>query len=129
MTGAALTMFEPPEMIGKADYDVAVWATRIRMAQRYLPSLLGLLGLNASAISKNMSTSYPLIAGALAGGYYPFPASEAAAPAFATWEVMGAKFVYYIALPALQFAFAVFFPRLVAVFPSSSDACEPLALQ
>lgn len=107
VTGAALAMTEPPEMFGKAQYDVAVWATRLRLAQRALPGLLGLLGLNASAISKNMSSSHPLLGGALAGGYYPFLAASDA-PAFAHWELMAAKLIYHVLVPALQFFTAVF---------------------
>lgn len=109
VTGAALAMTEPPEMFGKAEYDVAVWATNLRLSQRALPGLLGLLGLNASAISKNMSASHPLLAGALAGGYYPFLATpDAAAPAFAPWELTAAKLIYHVFVPALQFFAAVF---------------------
>lgn len=110
VTGAALAMTEPPEMHGKAEYDIAVWATRLRLAQRALPALLSLLGLNATAISKNMSASHPLLAGALAGGYYPFLATaEAAAPAFAPWELTAAKLIYHVLIPGLQFFVAVFF--------------------
>ncbi|KND91661.1 Sphingolipid C4-hydroxylase SUR2 [Tolypocladium ophioglossoides CBS 100239] len=109
VTGAALAMTEPPEMHGKAEYDVAVWATRLRLAQRALPALLGLLGLNATTISKSMSASHPLLAGALAGGYYPFLAStESAAPTFAPWELTAAKLIYHVLIPGLQFLVAVF---------------------
>jgi sphinganine C4-monooxygenase len=109
-TGAVLAISEPPEVIGKSDYDVAVWATRLRLAQRALPGLLGLLGVNATAISKSMSTTHPLLAGALAGGYYPFlSAAESAAPAFAPWELTVAKVIYHLLIPCLQFFVAVFF--------------------
>lgn len=109
-TGAVLALTEPPEMMGKAAHDVAVWATRIRLAQRALPNLLGLLGLNATAISKNMSSSHPLIAGALAGGYYPFPAEAdpTTTPAFAAWEMTTAAFIYHLLIPGMQFLVAVF---------------------
>ncbi|KYK61867.1 sphinganine hydroxylase Sur2 [Drechmeria coniospora] len=108
-TGAALAFSEPAEMRGKADYDVAVWATRLRLAQRVLPSLLGLLGLNATAISKSVSVSHPLLAGALAGGYYPFAAaSGSSAPAFLPWELLAARVIYHLLVPALQFLVAIF---------------------
>lgn len=107
-TGAVLALTEPPELTGKTNYDVAVWATRIRLAQRALPSILGLVGLNATAISKNMVESYPLLAGALAGGYYPFLTSESGAPVFASWEIKAAKAIYHIAIPAVQFLVATF---------------------
>lgn len=102
-TGVLLAMTEPPEMAGKADYDIAVWATRLRLAQRYLPSALGLLGFNATAMSKNLSMSHPLLAGALAGGYYPFLVTETEAPAFASWEITVAKAIYHVVIPAIQF--------------------------
>ncbi|KAF7546520.1 hypothetical protein G7046_g9276 [Stylonectria norvegica] len=102
-TGAVLALTEPPEMTGKTDYDIGVWATRIRLAQRALPVILGFVGLNATAISKNMSVSHPMIAGALAGGYYPFLTTATEAPAFAAWEVTIAKLIYHFIIPALQF--------------------------
>ena len=108
-TGVFLAMTEPPEMNGKAEYDVAVWATRLRLAQRALPSLLSLLGLNAMAISKSLSATHPLLAGALAGGHYPFMvAAESSAPTFAPWEVAAAKVIYHLLVPGLQFLVAIF---------------------
>lgn len=107
-TGAVLAMTEPQEMIGKTDFDVAVWATRLRLAQRALPGFLGMLGLNATALSNSMAASHPLLAGALAGGYYPFLTSKTEAPAFAGWEIAVAKFIYHVAIPALQYLAAFF---------------------
>jgi sphinganine C4-monooxygenase len=111
ITGYALAITEPQEMIGKTDYDIAVWATRIRLAQRALPGLLGLVGLNATAISKSMSSSHPLLAGVLAGGYYPVTSTDsaaAAAPTFTAWELTLAKAIYYVFIPAVQYFVAVF---------------------
>jgi sphinganine C4-monooxygenase len=107
-TGAVLALTEPPEMIGREEYDIAVWATRLRLVQRALPGLLGFLGLNATAMSKNLSDSHPLIAGALAGGYYPFLNMDSNVPSFANWELSAAKFIYYVAVPGLQYFGAVF---------------------
>ena len=105
---AFLSLTEPLQMTGMEDYQVAVWATRVRVAQRALPTLLGLLGLNAATIAKNMSTSHPLLAGALAGGHYPFltttldDVTGTHVPAFAAWELMVAKAIYWILIPAFQ---------------------------
>jgi sphinganine C4-monooxygenase len=113
ITGALLSMGDPPQMIGKADYDVAVWARRVRLAQRALPSLLGIVGINASSMSQNMAASHPLLAGVLAGGYYPFLTTKLAGPdgqlvpAFATWELVVARTIYHLLIPALQFGIAV----------------------
>ncbi|KAI1637206.1 fatty acid hydroxylase superfamily-domain-containing protein [Biscogniauxia mediterranea] len=103
---------DPPQMTGMEDYDVAVWATRVRLAQRALPAVLGLLGLNAATISKNMAVSHPLLAGALAGGHYPFlnsgldTSNGSTVPAFAAWELIVAKAIYYAVIPGLQLVLA-----------------------
>jgi sphinganine C4-monooxygenase len=104
---------DPPQLTGSEDYDVAVWATRVRLAQRAVPAILGLVGINAATVSKNMALSHPLLAGALAGGYYPFLSTSLDAtdgtpvPTFASWELMVANTIYYFIVPAFQFALAV----------------------
>jgi sphinganine C4-monooxygenase len=103
VTGYVLTLTEEAEMVGKEEYDVAVWATRLRLAQRFLPTILAFIGLNAADLSKSMSTSHPLIAGALAGGHYPFLDTAAATPSFASWEIFVAKAIYHVIVPAIQF--------------------------
>lgn len=114
-TAAFLSLTEPPQMTGMEDYEVALWATRIRLAQRGLPTLLGMVGLNAAVISKNMSASHPLLAGALAGGHYPFLTASLDAtagtfvPAFATWELLLAKAIYWAVIPTFQMWLAVVF--------------------
>ncbi|KAF3770502.1 hypothetical protein M406DRAFT_221107, partial [Cryphonectria parasitica EP155] len=113
ITAAVLSLTEPAQMTGMENYEVAVWATRIRLAQGALPTVLGLLGLNAAAISKNMSASHPLLAGALAGGHYPFLTTgldaASSVPAFATWELVLAKAIYWAVIPAFQMWVAVAF--------------------
>lgn len=108
-TGAVVALTDPPELFGKGEYDIAVWATRIRLAQRALPGLLGLVGLNATAISKNLLASHPMVAGALAGGYYPFLSTDAATPAFAPWEMLLAQLIYHLLIPGFQLFVAITF--------------------
>ncbi|KXX73582.1 Sphingolipid C4-hydroxylase sur2 [Madurella mycetomatis] len=114
-TSAVLSLTEAQQMTGMEDYDVAVWATRIRLAQRALPTILGVLGLNAASISKNMAASHPLLAGALAGGHYPFLTTTldgitgTPVPAFATWELLVAKALYWIIIPSFQMWVAICF--------------------
>ena len=110
IVGAILGLTEPQDMQGREEYDIATWATRIRIAQRALPHMLALIGPNAAAISKNVAETNPLLAGALAGGSYPWlttgmdlPAGSARVPAFASWELLVAKAIYYCAVPAFQF--------------------------
>lgn len=114
VVGAILGLTEPEEVTGKDDYNIALWATRIRIAQRALPRLLSVLGLNAAAIAKNVSGSHPLIAGVLSGGNYPMLSvgvdvvSGTSVPSFAGWEIEAAKMVYWYLVPAIQFGLAIF---------------------
>jgi sphinganine C4-monooxygenase len=115
IVGAILGLTEPEEFSGKEEHDIARWATRLRIAQRALPQLLGFVGLNAAALSKNVSGSHPIIAAVLAGGKYPSltvgwdVVSGAPIPGFASWEIVVAKAIYWYIVPALQFSLAVFF--------------------
>lgn len=112
-SGVVLSYHDPPQMTGREDYDVATWATRVRLAQRALPGLLGVLGLDATAIAENLAGEHPLIAGALRGGHYPFLTTELAGaegvlvPAFAGWELTVAKAMYWLVVPGLQLFLAV----------------------
>ncbi|KAK4156027.1 sphingolipid C4-hydroxylase [Chaetomidium leptoderma] len=114
-TTAVLSLTEARQATGMEGYDVAVWATRIRLAQRAVPSILGTLGLNAAAISKSMAASHPLLAGALAGGHYPFltttldDVTGTAVPAFARWELLVAKAIYWVLIPGVQLWIATCF--------------------
>lgn len=118
LTGAVLSLTDDPHMVGTETHDIAVWAQRIRLAQRVLPNILGLVGLNAASISKNMATSHPLLAGALAGGHYPFLTtsldglSGTTVPAFATWELWVAKLIYWAIVPLFQLYVAAAFVDL-----------------
>lgn len=111
LVGAVLSLTEPEEMVGREEYDIACWATRLRIAQRVLPRLLAVVGLNAAAIAKEVSGSHPLIAGVLAGGRYPPMLSGmdtvAAIPAFTSWETYTAKAIYWCIIPGLQYALAI----------------------
>jgi sphinganine C4-monooxygenase len=114
IVGAVLGLTEPEELKGREEYDVAVWARRIRIAQALVPKVLGVVGLDAIGMSKNVAGTHPLLAGALAGGRYPFltmgadVVTGAAVPAYAGWELLVAKTLYWYAVPAAQFLFAIF---------------------
>lgn len=97
--GLLLAHFDPVETIGKEDYDVAVWAQRLRLAQSYIPSLLAALGVDALALS-NKVRAYPQLASFLAGGVY---STQKIAP----WELSVAKAIYWAGIPFLQFLVAI----------------------
>lgn len=114
--GLAIGYWEPVEFSGKEEYDIAVWARRIRIAQAAIPRILALVGIDSISLAKNLS-SYPMLAGALNGGQYPFVTqtivSEAGdsivTPAFSGWELAVAGFIYWYFVPALQFTWGVLF--------------------
>lgn len=116
IAGFAVSQFDPEECIGKEDYDVAVWARRLRIVQRGLPSVLTLFGVDALGLAKKLSLNgHTMLAGALAGGVYPGATQtvilgngmEALAPAFTEWEMTLANFIYWYFVPFLQFAWGV----------------------
>lgn len=113
IAGLSMSYFDPAEYTGREEYDVAVWARRIRMVQRIVPSLLGLLGVDSFALSKNVS-SFPALSAVLAGGVYPDlwqttllgNGRQVVAPAFAGWELTLGYFIYNYFIPGLQFSIA-----------------------
>jgi sphinganine C4-monooxygenase len=108
--GLAITIIEPEATIGQDDHNVAVWAQRIRIAQRAIPTVLAFTGLDASTIASKQALAHPVLAAALNGGSYNLyqqAASGDLVPAFASWELTVAKAIYWIGIPALQFTFAV----------------------
>lgn len=113
--GWLLGMTEPDDFFGKGEYDVAVWARRLRIAQRAIPRLLALVGLDAAGLAKNLSHAHPMLAGAISGGQYPAVNSIGAVGgipqsgmlSFAPWELMLASAIYWILVPALQFTVAI----------------------
>ena len=114
--GWLLGMTEPDDFFGKEEYDVAVWARRIRMGQRAIPGLLSLAGINANELAKKIAGSYPTLAAALSGGVYPILVKDSSLhngpqvsmPTFATWEILAANAMYWYIVPIAQFAVAIF---------------------
>lgn len=114
IAGLSMSWFDPPEYTGKEVYDVAVWARRLRMVQRIIPSLFGLLGVDSFALSKNLS-SFPTLSAVLAGGVYPDlwqttlleNGHQVITPAFAGWELALGYFIYNLFIPGLQFLIAI----------------------
>ena len=115
LAGMALSYFDEEEMTGKDEYNVAVWARRVRIAQRVLPRLLALFGFDALGIAKNVTRhGYTMLGAAIAGGSYPgliqsimLDGVKATVPAFAGWEMATANFIYWYFIPTLQFAWDI----------------------
>jgi len=104
-TGLLFAALDPIEMTGMEDCDVAAWATRIRIAERFIPQALAAVGIDSVSWAKNLVKSFPSSAGALAGGHFP---NEIEAPRFQGWELLAAKAIYWILIPAVQFTIAIF---------------------
>lgn len=116
VAGLAFLYFDAEETVGREEFDVAVWAQRLRIAQKAVPSLLALGGVDALNLANSMSQNgYTMLAGALAGGSYPSVTqsiildngAKAVAPAFTSWELAVAGFIYWYFVPALQFILAI----------------------
>ena len=115
VVGHLLGMTEPDDFYGKEEYDVAVWARRIRITQRAVPTILTSVGINPTGLANNVAGSYPVLAGIVTGGVYPYPDSmevilpnaKVLAPVSAQWEILLAKLIYWVVVPAIQFAFAI----------------------
>ncbi|KAJ5490749.1 Sphingolipid C4-hydroxylase sur2 [Penicillium diatomitis] len=116
IAGYAMSYFDAVEVVGREDYDVAVWATRLRLLQTVIPSTLGFVGVDALGLSESLYHSgHSVLAGVLAGGSYRNLVQsmvldngvEVVAPAFASWELSVASIIYWYLIPGLQFALAV----------------------
>ena len=113
--GLVLAYFDEPTYTGKEEYDTMVWATRIRLAQRYIPTLLGVLGVDAVGLAGKVS-AYPMLKAAILGGQYSLTQEAVSAagevvsvPAFAGWEMAAASAIYWYLIPAVQFFYAIVF--------------------
>ena len=98
--GLAFAYLDAPEMIGREQYDVSVWALRLRKAQASVPTLLKLAAVDSFKLSSKIWTSHPTLAAVVSGGLYPLPH-------FADWELKVAKFIYWAGIPFVQFAVAI----------------------
>lgn len=116
LAGMAVAYFDPVETVGREEYDVAVWAQRIRFLQKAIPPVLALVGVDAAGLANSMSQNgHTMLAGVLAGGSYPHivqsvildSGAKVTAPAFTSWELSLAGFIYWYFVPALQFLLAV----------------------
>ncbi|OAL44330.1 hypothetical protein IQ07DRAFT_248572 [Pyrenochaeta sp. DS3sAY3a] len=110
----SLSIFDEPLTTGKADYDVAWYAQKIRLAQRAVPTVLSAVGVDAVGLASKISSSQPILSSVLLGGKYPallqtatVAGEQVSVPAFASWELAVASFVYWYGLPTIQFSAAV----------------------
>lgn len=114
IVGLLLGMTDPKDTFGKEDFDIAVWARRVRIAQRVVPGVLSTIGVNSKVLASRISYTYPALAGVLLGGQYPPSAfskltggGQETGPKFASWEILLAVGIYHLIVPALQFGLGI----------------------
>lgn len=112
--GLSASYFDDEATFGKEDYDIALWAQRLRIAQRAIPAILKMVGIDSVALAKSFGDGHPLLAGAVSGGIYPeltqtilLHGQPTITPTFAEWEILAAKGIYHIVVPAIQFFLAI----------------------
>ncbi|KAH7066943.1 fatty acid hydroxylase superfamily-domain-containing protein [Paraphoma chrysanthemicola] len=110
----SLSLFDEAPSTGKADYDVAWYAQKIRLAQSAVPYVLSAIGLSPTGLATKLADTHPMLASVAMGGKYPsllqavsIAGESTMVPAFASWEVSLASFVYWYAIPAIQFTAAI----------------------
>ena len=112
VVGILLGIMEPDDTFGKENYCIASWARRIRIAQKAIPRLLSVVGLNPKGLADNLAQLLPVLSDAILGGQYPLlksvatssDGSSTATPSFARWELLFASALYWYFVPMLQFA-------------------------
>ena len=114
--GLAIGMLDPVETIGRELYDLARLARLIRRATGYVPAILAVGGVDTAKLSSKIAGPYPTMAGVLLGGRYPHLTQEISniagktvlVPGFAPWELLAARLMYWLLIPAIQFGTAMF---------------------
>lgn len=104
--GIAL-MSPEAEMRASEEYDIAVWATRLRGIQQIVAKLLAVAGIDAKTWATNLS-HYPLFAGAFAGREVGLGLKDSIISEFASWELLAGSLMYWYIFPAFQFGVAIF---------------------
>lgn len=95
----SLSLFDEAPSTGKANYDIAWYAQKIRLVQHAVPYVLSTVGLDPVRLATKVAAAQPALASALTGGLQ--------APVFVSWELSLASFVYWYGIPAIQFAAAI----------------------
>lgn len=108
-----LAVIDPDPTCGKEQYEVAVWAQRIRITQRAVPAVLGYLGIDAAKLAVKYTENSSSFSSVLRGGLYPqytqsltIDGVGVVSSAFAPWELLVAKAIYWLMIPAVQFLVA-----------------------
>ncbi|KAL8958549.1 MAG: hypothetical protein Q9193_004413, partial [Seirophora villosa] len=111
---------EAGDFRGREEYDIAVWAARIRRASDAIPWVLALVGIDATTLALQIQTytaSFNHDGGATMTGK-PFQLmtsiisphlGDGLTYGFTAWEIAAAKVAYWVLEPAARFGVAVCF--------------------
>lgn len=109
------------ELSTSSEYDVAVWARRVRLARRTVPGLLSILGIDSTRLANAVSEISPQLGAVILGGIYIGSSNstidvtadsglqvsaERVAP-FVQGEIIVAELLYYVLVPVLKFFVAL----------------------
>lgn len=98
------------DMVGREEYDIAVWRRRVHAIQRWIPTMFGVIGIDSVKLAEHIAGSVPALAIVLAGGTLdPIPkgvAQRAGCSTLGSSEVLLARLLYYYIIPSFQFFIA-----------------------
>ncbi|PGH00563.1 hypothetical protein AJ79_08166 [Helicocarpus griseus UAMH5409] len=103
-----VTHFEPDEAAQNTDVDILIWIIRIQRLQTYIPSVSSMVGIDAYALSIKLRPSLASRTKALWPKAISATAWSGSESKFAGWELHVAKLLVNVAVPAFQYAIAVF---------------------
>lgn len=105
------------DFLGRDDYDVAMWAARVRKGRNTIPWLLAVLGVDATTLGRQLqihTTSFghygsTKMAVSLVESILHPHLGDGLTYGFAPWEIWAAKLIYWLLEPAARFGIAIFF--------------------
>lgn len=98
--GLGMAYFDPIETVGREEYDVALWARRLRLGQSYIPTFLTMLGFDVVALENKIVNNYPRLTGIVMGAQH-------STSTYAPYELAAAKLIYWAVIPFFQFLIAI----------------------
>ncbi|KAI4201644.1 MAG: hypothetical protein LQ350_003123 [Teloschistes chrysophthalmus] len=105
------------DFYGRDDYDVAVWAARVRKGRNALPWILALVGIDATTLGRQLqlhttslghAESTKMAVSLVESILHPH-LGDGLTYGFATWEIWTAKAIYWVLEPAARFGIAIMF--------------------
>jgi sphinganine C4-monooxygenase len=116
-------MTSPGDMVGKEEFDVAVWAGRVhwavKQAEIYIPYAFATIGIDAKVLGHHVR-NYAVVFGPTIGTAKNKPLAlvdlifasheeQLWTSAYSAWEIYAAKTIYWVLEPAARFGIAIFF--------------------